>query len=126
MAAPNGEHLAFPFHVGGHGRSATVQTLDAHVREELMQLLLTNLGERLFLPEFGGGIRRLVFESSDDTLGVMTKALITQAITRWLGTRIVLEGLEVTVAASAIDVDLTYRIVGTEDSRIVRFQRKGE
>ncbi|MBS1912263.1 MAG: GPW/gp25 family protein [Bacteroidetes bacterium] len=125
MRAPNGDHLAFPFHVAANGRSAVVDSLEGHVRDELMQLLLTNLGERLFLPEFGGGIRRLVFESTDDTLGAMTKASITQAISQWLGTRITLEALDVSIQDTTITIDLQYQIAGTQDSRVVRFQRKG-
>jgi phage baseplate assembly protein W len=125
MGSPNGDHLSFPFRVGSDGRTAVVQSLDAHVRDELMQLLLTNPGERLDLPEFGGGIRRLVFEGNDDALGAMTKAMITQALSRWLGSRIALESLTVTSQDALIEIDLQYRIAGTEDSRTVRFQRKG-
>ena len=67
MRAPNGKHLSFPFRIGKDGRTAEVTTLEEHVRDELIQLLLTNLGERPFLVEFGGGLRRLVFEPADET-----------------------------------------------------------
>jgi hypothetical protein len=55
----------------------------------------------------------------------MSKALITEAVSRWLGHRIVLELLEVNVENAQIQIDLKYRIAGTEDSRILRFQRNG-
>ena len=125
MTPENGRHLSFPFRVGSDGRTAEVSTLEEHVRDELVQLLLTNPGERLFLPEFGGGVRRLVFENADETTGAMTKALITQAVSRWLGHRITLENLVVTVENEKIEVDLKYRIAGTEDTRVIRFQRSG-
>ena len=125
MKPNNGRHLAFPFRVGRDGRTRQVETLEDHVRDELVQLILTNPGERLFLPEFGGGIRRLVFENIDETTGSMVKALLTRAISRWLNTRITLESLDVVVENETIDVDLKYRIAGTEDSRVLRFQRKG-
>jgi uncharacterized protein len=125
MTPPNGRHLSFPFRIGSDGRTAQVATLEEHVRDELMQLIFTNLGERAFLPEFGGGVRRLVFENISDTTAVMTKAMLTQAISRWLGQRITLEELLVETENSTILVDLTYRIVGTEDRRRVRFERKG-
>ena len=57
------------------------------MRDELIQLLLTNPGERPFLPEFGGGVRRLVFEAPATTTAAMTKAMISQALSRWLGHR---------------------------------------
>lgn len=125
MTSPNGRHLSFPFRVGSDGRTAQVTTLEEHVRDELMQLILTNPGERAFLPEFGGGVRRLVFENISDTTAAMTKAMLTQAISRWLGQRITLEELIVETDNNTITVDLTYRIVGTEDQRRVRFERKG-
>ena len=125
MTNPNGNHLSFPFRIGTDGRTAEVTTLEMHVRDELVQLLLTNPGERLFLPEFGGGVRRLVFENVDETTGAMTKALITQAISRWIGHRVTLEELKVNIENETIDVDLKYRIAGTEDTRVIRFQRNG-
>lgn len=125
MKALNGKHLSFPFRIGLDGRTAEVVTLEEHVRDELIQLLLTNLGERPFLTEFGAGVRRLVFEAADETTAAMSKALITEAVSRWLGHRVVLELLEVIVENSQIQIDLKYRIAGTEDSRILRFQRNG-
>jgi uncharacterized protein len=123
--SPNGKHLSFPFRIGPDGRTATVSTLEEHVKDELIQLILTNLGERAFLPEFGGGVRRLVFEGADETTAGVTKAMLTQAISRWLGHRITLEDLKVKVENEKIEVEIKYRIAGAEDTRIMRFQRSG-
>lgn len=125
MKLQNGKHLSFPFRVGHDGRMKTVQTLDEHIRDEIVQLLLTNPGERLFEPEFGGGVRRMVFENSNETTAAVTKAVITQAVTRWLGHRVILEELIVNVVNETIDVDLKYRLAGTPDARVLRFRRQG-
>jgi phage baseplate assembly protein W len=125
MKLQNGKHLSFPFRVGADGRMTTVKTLDEHVRDELVQLLLTNQGERPFLVDFGGGVRRLVFEAADDATGAVAKATITQAINTWLGHRVILEYINVEVENSTISVDIRYRLAGTEDSRLLRFQREG-
>ena len=45
----------------GHRRHAATE----QVLQELEQLVLTNPGERLFLPDFGGGASRLLFEAAD-------------------------------------------------------------
>lgn len=121
----NGKHLSFPFRVGNDGRMAAVNTLDEHVHDELIQLILTNQGERPFLVEFGGGVRRLVFEFADEATASMAKANITQAINRWLGHRVTLEYINVEVADSTISVDIRYRLAGTDDTRVLRFQRSG-
>ncbi len=125
MAADYGKHLAFPFRIGSDGRTAQVSSLEEHVKEELIQLILTNPGERPFLPEFGGGVRRMVFEGAYEATAGMTKATLTQAISRWLGHRVTLEDLLVTIENETIDVEIKYRIAGTEDSRVMRFQRQG-
>ena len=125
MKPENGRHLSFPFRIGSQGRTAQISLLEEHIRDELMQLILTNPGERPFLPEFGGGVRRLVFENVDDITAGMTKAMLTQAISRWLGHRITLEDLKVTVEHETIEVEIIYRIAGNDDTRIMRFERRG-
>ncbi len=104
---------------------AAVNSLEEHVRDEIVQLIFTNPGERPFLVDFGGGVRRLVFEAADDATAAMAKAGITQAVNRWLGHRVMLEYINVKVENSTISVDIRYRLSGTEDTRILRFQREG-
>ncbi len=118
----SGRHLAFPFRIGSDGRSATPQSLDDHVKGELIQLLLTNPGERPFLPSFGGGLRRLVFEANDDLTAGIAKAAITQAISRWLGERIEMIVLEVENRDSTLLVGIQYRVTQTAEERMLRFE----
>jgi len=125
MTLPDGRHLSFPFRIGKDGRTAQVSSLEEHIRDEILQLLLTNPGERAFLPEFGGGARRLVFEGAGDVTESMAKAMISQAISRWLGQRITLDDLMVEARNETITVDLKYRIAGTEEQRRLKFERKG-
>lgn len=125
LSQPQGRHLAFPFRIGVDGRTATPASVAEHVRDEVIQLLLTNPGERPFQPPFGGGVRKLIFEPASDVLRGMTKARITQSLSTWLGHRVTLENLEVTFIDSTIAVEIKYRPAGQPDSRILKFQRKG-
>ena len=125
MAEKYGKHLSFSFRIEKDGRTAQVDSLEKHVRDELIQLILTNPGERLFLPEFGGGVRRLVFENADAATAAVARATLAQALTRWMGHRIEVEELRVAVENETIQVDLKYRIAGTDDTRVMRFQRSG-
>ena len=97
-----------------------------HVRDEVLQLLLTAPGERPFLVELGGGVRRLVFEPTSDVLRGVTKARVQQALSRWLGHRLTVEALEVEFEGERIDILVKFRPTGTEDSRLLRFQRQGQ
>jgi phage baseplate assembly protein W len=120
----NGRHLAFPFHIGPDGRTATPPSLDEHVKGEIIQLLLTSPGERLFLPPFGAGLRRLVFERNDDVSAGLSRAIISQALSTYLGTRITVQTLDVTAEESTLAVDLRYQVIATGETKQVRFERK--
>jgi len=141
----SGRHLAFPFHIGADGRTAAPADLADHIRGEVIQLLLTAPGERPFLPSFGAGLRRLVFERNDDATAAIARALISQNLSRWLGHRVTVERLdvragnallrgEVNEAArrvppqdiqATIAIDLRYRVIATGEVRDVRFERSG-
>lgn len=126
MATSTGRHLAFPFRIGADGRSAAPATDADHVRDELLQLLLTSPGERPFLTEFGGGARRLVFEPTSDAIRGLAKARVTQALSRWLGQRLTVESLDVQFTGELIEIVIKYRPAGGTDSRVVKFQRTGQ
>lgn len=119
----SGRHLAFPFRIGPDGRTATPRSLDEHVKGEIIQLLLTGPGERPFLPPFGGGLRRLVFERNDDVSAGLSRAIISQALSRYLGQRITVQTLDVTAEESTLAVDLRYQVIATGEARQLRFER---
>jgi uncharacterized protein len=120
----DGRHMAFPFHVGTDGRIAAPASLDDHVRGEIIQLLLTNSGERPFLPQFGGGLRRMVFNRNDDVTAGVVKSVLAQNLSRWLGQRVNVELLEVTADDATLNVDLRYSVIATGETKQVRFQRQ--
>ncbi len=126
MTLSTGRHLAFPFRIGSDGRTATPTSDAAHVRDEVLQLLLTSPGERLFQPDIGGGVRKLVFEPASETLRSIVKARITNALSRWLGHRLTVERIEVVWNSPDATMELTvaYRVAGSPDQRVLRFQRK--
>ena len=103
-------------------------TTRSHVRDELLQLLLTSPAERLFLPEFGGGVRKLVFEPASEALRGVVKARITNGLSRWLGHRLTVELIDVVWddAAATLEVTVKYRPAGSPDSRVVKFQRSSQ
>jgi hypothetical protein len=68
---PIASYLRFPFRVGPSGALASNRR--AHVREQIAQVLATVPGERLFRPEFGAGVQRLVFEPNSQPIWELTK-----------------------------------------------------
>jgi phage baseplate assembly protein W len=117
--------MAFPFRIDQDGRTAAPASVDDHVRGEIIQLLLTNPGERLFLPAFGAGLRRLVFEGNQDASAGLAKAVLTRNLSRWLGHRVDVQSLDVRAEESTLSVDLSYRVIATGEIKNVRFERTG-
>tara|TARA_Y100000310_G_scaffold342572_1_gene446373 strand:- start:3557 stop:3991 length:435 start_codon:yes stop_codon:yes gene_type:complete len=62
---------------------STYTTFDA-TRENIRNLMLTNKGDRVFQPNLGMGLRRLLFENITDDLKVMITDDIKNNIATWL------------------------------------------
>ena len=85
------------------------------------QLLLTSPGERVDLPQFGCGLRALVFAPMSDALTATVQLRVLQALGQWLA-GIVVPG-QVTVASSidnaalepgTMQVTVAYTLVETQ------------
>jgi phage baseplate assembly protein W len=97
----------YPFHIDGRGRSAETDE-DDHIRDMIMQVLFTNPGERVNRPDFGCGIKQLVFMPNSDALATATQFLIQGALQRWLEAVIQVESVEVEAVDSELRVLLVY------------------
>ena len=53
------------------------------VKENMQQILLTNPGERIMLPDFGVGLRRYLFEMNDEQLATVIREKIVTQIARY-------------------------------------------
>lgn len=129
MRAKQGPHLSFPFRIDENGRSNVVQSQEQHVKEELLQILLTDPGERFFLPSLGGGVKRLLFEGVTENTFALTKSTIADAISKWLGHRVIVEDLRVDATqegTNGIEIGISYRLAGSPEVRVLKLQKKGE
>jgi phage baseplate assembly protein W len=118
----SGRHLRFPFRIAQDGRPESPADLADHVRGEVIQLLLTNPGERDFQPSFGGGLKRLVFEAADDVTAALARARITKALNFWLGERLEVKALDARAEGTTLTVDLVYRVRASDETRRLRFE----
>ncbi|MFD9452427.1 GPW/gp25 family protein [Streptomyces sp. NPDC059985] len=88
MSGPRRDDMAFPFQIAGGSRRARTAGYPEHVDQLLRQLLLTDPGERVALPEFGCGLRRLVFAAHSEALEATVRLQVTQAVRRWLSDQV--------------------------------------
>lgn len=85
----------YPFRIDPASGQAAQTPYDAHVEQMIRQVLLTAPGERADLPEFGCGIRQLIFAPHSDALNATTQIMVQQALNRWLGSQIQVQKITV-------------------------------
>src|SRR3954447_23388931 len=103
-------YLEYPYSVSGTGVPQTT-TADDHLRDLILQVLFTNPGERVNLPEFGVGLHRLVFAPNSDTLRSSVQFLISTNLRRWLSDRIDIEQVNVSSEPcfeSQVTIEIVY------------------
>jgi phage baseplate assembly protein W len=100
-------HLDFPFRLDGRGRVATSGD-DDHVRDMIHLVLFTNPGERVNRPDFGCGLRTLVFMPNSDVLAAATQTLVKGSLQKWLEREIQVEQVEVRADDATLTVTVVY------------------
>ena len=86
---------AYPLRIDGGSQRASQAPYAAHVEQMIEQVLLTTPGERVDLPDFGCGLRQLVFAPMYDSLSTGLQLQITDALGRWLSEVIAVISVEV-------------------------------
>ena len=71
--------IGYPYRVDSSGRTATSGRND-HIRHMMEQVLFTAPGERVNRPDFGCGLRQLVFAPASDELATATQYLVQAAL----------------------------------------------
>ncbi len=104
---PMAEYMDYPFHIDGRGRSAAT-SVDDHIRDMIYQVLFTSPGERVNRPDFGCGIRQLVFMGNSDVLATTTQFLVQGSLQRWLGDLIALDRVTVRNQDERLTVEVVY------------------
>jgi phage baseplate assembly protein W len=87
---------AFPFRIDLTSGQGAQSPYSRHVDEMIRQILLTTPGERADLPDFGCGLRQLLFAPNSGALQATTRLMIEQALSRWLAGQIQLVNVTVT------------------------------
>jgi phage baseplate assembly protein W len=91
---------AHPFRLDTGSQQVARADYPDHVDQLIRQLLLTAPGERVCLPEFGCGLRQLVFAPQGDALSATVKLQVQQSIQRWLSDQVQLSDVQVVSGAT--------------------------
>lgn len=109
---------AFPFRIDPASHQAAQTNYATHVRQMIRQVLLTTPGERVNLPEFGCGLRHLIFAPYSEALVATTRLQVQRALERWLAGQIQLRKVDVSSPdmpglESQLIIQIEYELIET-------------
>jgi len=112
--------IAFPFRKGA--TSSPEKTEDAElIKQSIIQILLTERGERVFRPDFGSGLLSRVFDNNDAMFESLIQAEVFSAIGKW-EPRAIVQGVEVKREDSTAIVTVSFIVVSTRQQSAVSLQ----
>ena len=119
MAKQRFINIDFPFKDSPEGFYFNLNATDTDaIRSDLLHLLLTNKGERLYMPDFGSDLKKYIFEPNDGVTHEQIKDNLNETIKRYMP-NLIINGI--TFKNDAIEeliiVELTYTVTdGTFNS----------
>ena len=112
-----GSGWQFPPAFAGKGRRAAMAQGEADIRESLFLLLSTSPGERVMQPDYGCGIKDMVWETFDSSTVTDLVDRVERAIL-FFEPRIRAEGVEVDLSREdegLLSIIVNYRVRGTNN-----------
>jgi uncharacterized protein len=106
----------------GLGRLATERAYDQHVEQMIIQLLMTAPGERINQPEFGCGVRRMLFAPNSDVSASLAQVSVHQALDQWLGSAIKVDNVTVTAVDSTLTISVSYILLARQQRRYLNLE----
>jgi phage baseplate assembly protein W len=116
-------HVDFPWRFDAGGRTART-TYEEHVRDMLELLIFTDPGERVNRPDYGCGLRQLIFAPNSPELAAALQFTMQAAIQRELGDIVALEDLRVEASGAVLQVFVQYLVLRTGSRRDALFEQR--
>jgi len=85
-------------------------------------VLLTSPGERAHRPDFGAGLRRMVFAPNDPATASLLKTTIFQNLTNWLGAIISVNDVSVSSTDSTLNVTVAYVVQARGTQQVLNLE----
>jgi phage baseplate assembly protein W len=115
--------IHYPFTIdAGVGRLAEETDYAAHVEQMIKQVLFTNPGERINRPDFGCGLRRMVFAPNSEVTASLTQVTVFQALETWLGDLINVDEVRVKAIEEVLEVGIVYVLKARQERRYLNLE----
>ncbi len=100
------------------------QELDyaAHVEQLIKQVLFTSPGERINRPDFGCGIKRLVFAPNSDVSATLLQVRAFEALKTWLDPVISVSDVEAQASEETLVIRIAYILKARQEKRFLNLE----
>lgn len=94
----------------------------AHVEQLIKQVLFTSPGERINRPDFGCGLRRMLFAPNSDVAASLAQVAIYEALGRWLDSIITVSDVKATAADESLQIAIAYILKARQERRYLNLE----
>lgn len=114
------DYLRTPLYTGPGHPTATdefphIKENRALISNSIIAILMTKMGQRLWQPDFGSNLHKLIFEQNDTASARLVELAVTSAIRRW-EPRVRIQSTQVTIDENTLSVNLRLEIIRIGDS----------
>jgi phage baseplate assembly protein W len=104
------------------GKLAEERDYARHVEQMMMQVLLTAPGERINRPDFGCGVKRMVFAPNSRVTASLAQVTIYEGLSRWLGSVITVDNVKVEAREETLDILIAYVLKARQERRYLNLE----
>ena len=117
------EAFRFPVGIDGNrGELLKERDYPTYVGQLIRQVLLTAPGERVNRPDFGAGLRRMVFAPLDDATASLLQTTVFENLDRWLGNLITVDNVQARAEESTLFVEIVYTLKSRGQQQILNLE----
>jgi len=93
-----------------------------HIDQLVRQVLLTSPGERINRPDFGCGVRRMVFAPNSRVTASLAQANIFESLNRWLSPAILVEDVRAEAREEVLAISIAYSLRVRRERRYLNLE----
>ncbi len=84
------------FYIGANGGIGIPDNSNENIKNMIISILMTSPGERVNMPDFGCGLKEMVFSSNGPLQKSVVDLLVSSALEKWIGDLIDVSNIDVT------------------------------
>jgi uncharacterized protein len=115
--------IHYPFAIdAAAGRLQQEPDYAEHVEQLIKQVLLTAPGERINRPDFGCGLKRMVFAPNSEVSATLAQVTVHESLNRWLSSVITVNDVKVQALNEVLKVRIVYTLKARQERRYLNLK----